>query len=112
MQVNNVIARQPAIFQDPDFRWALIHHLDLLKSSAAYTRPPDALTQEKYRGDFRFVLLDIGIPKYMHWLIARLNGINDMQNWELLTDGMYLIDENNPVLTSLITLYRTNNGKK
>lgn len=110
MNVINLLERPTeAIYQNENFRWTLEHHMDIIKASAVQAAPPDILFQENHRNNFYEVLAFMQVPKHLHWLTARINGVVDPANWPLFKESMLYVSEPNAVLTSLITLYRTNN---
>lgn len=110
MDVINLLEKPTeAIYQNEDFRWVLEHHMDIIRASALTGAPPDILFQENHRNNFYEVLAHQQVPKHLHWLTARVNGVIDPANWPLFKESMLYIPEPSGILTSLITLYRTNN---
>lgn len=107
--INKIEYPTQELYQDEDFRWVLEHHMELLKANATLGAPPDILFQETHRENFYTVLASVGVPKHLHWVTARINDIIDISDWPLFKENMLYITEPNDLLTSLITLYRTNN---
>ncbi|QKE54572.1 hypothetical protein ACSA002_2560 [Salmonella phage vB_SalM_SA002] len=99
------------LFNDPEFRSKLEKHLPILRQRAVLVtgdKAPSLLDQDNDRGDFRMLLNEFGTPKYLHWLIMRINGITDPMRWNLMKEGMLVIDDSDSVLKGLITLHYTN----
>lgn len=108
---NKIKFPQNSLFTDPEFINKLEKHIPILKQRATRVvneKAPTLLDQDNDRGDFRMVLMEFDVPLHLHWLVMRLNDIIDPMRWDMLKDGMLVIDESDDVLKGLITLHYTN----
>lgn len=108
---SKIMFSQNDLFNDPEFRNKLEKHIPILTQRAVRAvteKSPSLLEQDNDRGDFRMVLMEFGVPLHLHWLTMRLNGIIDPSKWDLIKDGLLMIDESDSVLKGLITLHYTN----
>lgn len=97
---------EKTIYYTQSFRDELEHHLPMLRLSIATKTimidPHDTL---KFKFDLDGYLLTRSIPSYMHWLIARMNGMSCSQDFgpdypQLLIPDISEIDRIRQIFTT------------
>lgn len=85
-------------YMDPSFRAVLEAHIPYFRTDNRATLIPiDEHTAYRFEFDLWGLLLDLSIPRYLHWLIMRLNGMTSPTEYgpdrlELLIPDLDVVD--------------------
>lgn len=80
----------PSMFYDPEFRHILEMHMNQLRTMYAVRKPLPTEKLYQFEGDFSGFLMEEGYGLEMHWLMMRVNGMTNPQQF-----GKELRDEYN-----------------
>ena len=70
----------------------------------------DAHLQDKYIGDFEGLLLELKVPRPLHWLTMRMNGVDDPAVYTLETSSI-LVPASSTV-DRLLSIHQSTMSKK
>ncbi len=114
MNINNLVADfGPDIYYDPRFRNTLEDNMTLFRNDAnTGSVSIEAYQEIKYEGDFFGLLSALSQPKQYHWLIMRINYLNNPSDYRpgMFPNGIMLPDRTR--VERMKSLYITQNKIK
>ena len=98
-------------FYTTEFRNMLDSYLYWFKvDSTTVVLSVDAHLQDKYVGDFEGLLLELKVPRSLHWLTMRMNDIDDPGVYTL--DAASILVPSSSTVDRLLSIHQTTLSKK
>lgn len=97
------------IYDDEGFRYMLLEHMaNMSKDDNLIPIPIDQQQADMYYGDYYGLLASLNISPYMHWIVTRLNGLTDSNDYN--SDSTYVYIPPESELERLKILYLSVNA--
>lgn len=106
--INKMTNPGPSVYYEQQFRNVFEDHLSFIlnnRASNIYSATVDPNTAARFAGDFRGLMLSLGIFPFLHWYNMRINGYTSTSDY----DGSQLTLDllNDKVIVQLAKSYKT-----
>lgn len=83
----------PSVYFSEKFRSMIEANLTYLRNSGnVYTSPIDPDKAYRYEYNFYGLLREMSVPKHLHWIVMRVNGLTDPAEFQRDTSILWIPD--------------------
>lgn len=110
MSLTGFLNESNAGYYEVEFRRVLEEHLALIKNRSTSTLPVDPNTSIRYKGDFFGLLITLNVPRHLHWITMRINGMTSPSDANDDIRSVVVVDPS--YINTIFNTHRTQSKRK